>query len=221
MSAPLHNVESEIGPLSSDTICQVLQSLEVVSVDHKDRENKSEEEIPPMYLPVLIQNNQGEARITLALPDSGNLLAHTAINAKFHQSLGIQTRRTDIRARSANKQALQIVGVSEGIYLRIPGVIKVFFIRPLVVHNLSCNLNLGAQFNFKTGLIPQIVQVTEDGKKISCVRLGKVYIELQRQDVTIRELRKIVKDNEFVRSLKAAPPDYRCGLDAGKSPQHP
>ena len=91
MSAPMHNVESEIGQLSSDTIFQVLQSLEVVSVDHKDRENKSGAEIPPMYLPVLIPTKQGEARITLALPDSGNLLAHTAINFKFHKSLGIQT----------------------------------------------------------------------------------------------------------------------------------
>ena len=73
----------------------------------------------------------------MALPDSGNLLVHTAIDAEFHERLGIPTKDTKIKARAANKQALEIWGVLKGIYLRFPNIAKTFFVKPLVVQNLS------------------------------------------------------------------------------------
>ena len=108
-------------------------------------------------MPRLVKMEPGTTRqtsITLALPDSGNLLAHAAIDAEFHEKLGIATEATKIQARATNKKALEIQVISRGIYLRFPNVAKIFFMKPLVVRNLSCNLNLGAQFNFKTGLVP-------------------------------------------------------------------
>ena len=79
--------------------------------------------------------------------DSGNLLAQAAIDAELHAKLGIPIKDTKIKARAANKQALEIGGVSRGIYLRFFNLVKTFFMKPLVLQNLSCNLNLGAQFN--------------------------------------------------------------------------
>ena len=111
-----------------------------------------------MYIPTLVKTEPGtggRASITMALPDSGNLLAHAAIDAKFHEQLGILIEATKLRARAANKQLLEIQGVSKGIYLKFPKITKTFFVKPLVVKNLSCKLNLGAQFNYKIGFIPQ------------------------------------------------------------------
>ena len=56
----------------------------------------------------------------MALPDSGNLLTHTVINAEFHEKLGIPMEDMKIRARAANQQALEVQGVSKGIYLKLP-----------------------------------------------------------------------------------------------------
>ena len=69
----------------------------------------------------------------IALSDSGNMPAHVAIDAEFHEKLGIPTEATKIRARATNKQVLEIQGVSKGIYLRFPNVAKTFFMKPLVV----------------------------------------------------------------------------------------
>ena len=76
-----------------------------------------------MYVPVLVRtapSQEGKTSVTMALPDSGNLLAHAAIDAKFHQQLGVSMEATDIKARAANKQSLEILGVSKGIYANIP-----------------------------------------------------------------------------------------------------
>ena len=45
----------------------------------------------------------GRASITMALPDSGNLLAHAAIDARFHKQLGIPIEDMKITVRAANK----------------------------------------------------------------------------------------------------------------------
>ena len=108
--------------------------------------------------------------------DSGNLLAQAAIDAEFHVILGIPIKDTKIKARAANKQALKIWGVSKGIYLRFSNMVKPFFVKPLVLQNLSCNLNLGAQFNFKTGLIPQKVVQGKDWKKTNFRELNGIQI---------------------------------------------
>ena len=100
-----------------------------------------------MYVPTLVSTALGPKRkvsVTMALPDSGNLLAHTAIDEKFHQRLGVPVLKTKIRARAANKQSMEITGVSQGLYIRFPKVSKTFFVKPLVIKNLSCKLNLGA-----------------------------------------------------------------------------
>ena len=68
-----------------------------------------------MYVPTLVQmmsGEEGKASITMALPDSGNLLAHAAIDSEFHARLWIPIKDTKIRARAANKQSLEIQEVS-------------------------------------------------------------------------------------------------------------
>ena len=83
---------------------------------------------------------------------------------------------TDIKARVANKQSLEIQGVSKGIYVRFPNVTKTFFVKPLVVKNLSCKLNLGAQFNYQTGFLPQRVISGNTGKKTNFSKLDGIRI---------------------------------------------
>ena len=64
-----------------------------------------------MYVPTLVRTAPGpggRASVTMVLPDSGNLLAHAAIDTKFHQQLGVPVEETDIKARAANKQSLEI-----------------------------------------------------------------------------------------------------------------
>ena len=59
-----------------------------------------------MYVPTLVKTEPGvtgRASIEMALPDSGNLLAHAAIDAEFHEKLGIPTKVTKIRVQSENK----------------------------------------------------------------------------------------------------------------------
>ena len=79
--------------------------------------------------------------------------------------------------------------MSKEIYLRFPNVAKTFFVKPLVVKNLSCKLNLGAQFNFKTGLIPQRVISGVNRKKKNFSELDSIRIRLQFQDDSNRTLR--------------------------------
>ena len=116
----------------------------------------------------------GRTSITMALPDSGNLLAHTAIKINFHKMLKVPLEDTNIKAQATNKYTLEILGVSRGICIRFPNVTKIFCIKPLVMQNLSCHLNLGAQFNFKTRLIPQTVKQGADGKKINFCELDGI-----------------------------------------------
>ena len=79
---------------------------------------------------------------------------------------------------------------------------KVFLVKPLVVKNLSCNLNLGAQFNYQTGFIPQKVIRSQSGRKINCSKLDGVMIRLQFQDVSNKTLRRMIKDLEFLKRLR-------------------
>ena len=154
-----------------------------------------------MYVPTLVKTAPGpggRASITMVLPDSGNLLAHATIDVKFHQQLGVPMEATDIKARSANKQSLEIQGVSKGIYIRFPNISKTFFVKPLIVKNLSCKLNLGAQFNHQTGFIPQKVISGSAGNKTNFCELDGIRIRLHFQDMTNRTLRSMVGDSEFV-----------------------
>ena len=103
--------------------------------------------------------------------------------------------------------------MSKGIYLRFPNVAKTFFVKPLVVKNLSCKLNLGAQFNLRTGLIPQWVISGENGKKTNFSKLDGIRIRLQFQDVSNRTLRRTVGDLEFLQWLKMEPLQQCRGVE--------
>ena len=132
---------------------EFISALKVIKVHKTSGQGKLRAEHVQMYVPTLVQTKpEGDrkASITMALLDSGNLLAHAAIDAEFHERLGVPFENTKIWARAANKQSLDILGVICGIYLRFPNIVKVFLVKPLVVKNLSCNLNQGAQFNYQT-----------------------------------------------------------------------
>ena len=90
---------------------------------------------------------------------------------------------------------------------------KTLFVNPLVVKNLSCKLNLGAQFNLKTGLIPQWVISGENRKKTNFSKLDGIRIRLQFQDVSNRTLQRTVGDPEFLQWLKREPLQQHCGVE--------
>ena len=75
-----------------------------------------------MYVPTLVKTEPGaggRASITMALPDSGNLLAHAAIDARFHKQLGIPIEDMKITVRAANKLAL---GDTRSVERNIPKI---------------------------------------------------------------------------------------------------
>ena len=66
---------------------EFVNSLRVVKVDSIRGWQPEEREHTRMYVPTLVSTALGPERkvsVTMALPDSGNLLAHTAIDEKFH-----------------------------------------------------------------------------------------------------------------------------------------
>ena len=201
MPALIKRVDTKLEGITQEELSAFVNMLKEVHVDMVNNQQKTREEHAKMYVPTLVKTEpgaNGRASITMALPDSGNLLAHAAIYVGFHEQLGILIEDTKIWARAANKQALEIQGVSKGIYLRFPNVAKTLFVNPLVVKNLSCKLNLGAQFNLKTGLIPQWVISGENGKKTNFSKLDGIRIRLQFQDVSNRTLQRTVGDPEFL-----------------------
>ena len=106
-----------------------MNALKIVKVDRIRDTLQGKKDHTKMYVPTLVRTAPspgGRASVTMALPDSGNLLAHAAIDAKFHQQLGVPIEETNIKARAANKQSLEIQGVSKGIYIRFPNVSKFF-----------------------------------------------------------------------------------------------
>ena len=136
MLAPIKQVVTEPEGLMQEELSRFINALKVIREDRASDQGKTREEHTKMYVPTLLKTkpgSDGRTSIMLALPDSGNLLAHAAIDAEFHEKLGTLTEATKIRARAANKQALEIQGVLRGIYLRFPNIAKTFFVKPLVV----------------------------------------------------------------------------------------
>ena len=74
---------------------------------------------------------------------------------------------------------MDIKGVPKGIYLTFPNVTRNFLVKPLVVENLPCDINLGAQFNFVMGLTPQKVVQDRNGRRKNVSELKGVKIQLQ------------------------------------------
>ena len=79
-----------------------MNSLKIVKVDRTRDPSQGKKDHAKMYVPTLVKmapGPGGKASIIMALPDSGNLLAHAAIDAKFHQQLGVPMEATDIKAK--------------------------------------------------------------------------------------------------------------------------
>ena len=125
----------------------LINSLTLTEVDKTSYKEQLRKDHARMYIPVLAKDTleaSGRVSITLALPDSGNLLAHAAIDADFHAKLGIPMESTKIKAKAANRQSMDVKGVSKGMYIRFPNITRTFLVKPLVVQNLPCDINLGA-----------------------------------------------------------------------------
>ena len=88
-----------------------MNTLKIVKVDQMRDTLQGKKDHAKMYVPTLVRTAPspgGRASVTMALPDLGNLLAHAAIDVKFHQQLGVPVEETNIKARVANKQSLEI-----------------------------------------------------------------------------------------------------------------
>ena len=172
-------------------------SLTLTEVDKTQYQGQPREDHAKMYIPVLVKDargSSGRSSITMALLDSGNLLARAAVEADFHALMGISVKNTVIKARAANRQAMDVKGVSKGIYIHFPNITRTFLVKPLVVQNLPCDINLGAQFNFVTGLTPQKVVQDRNGRRSNFCELEGVKIQLQFQDVSNETLRHTIEN---------------------------
>ena len=106
VSAPVKQVDTKIDGLSQEEITNFINALKIIKVDKTSDQGRTREDHTKMYVPTLVKTATGAtkwASITMALPDSENLLTHTAINAEFHAKLGISIKDTKIKARAANK----------------------------------------------------------------------------------------------------------------------
>ena len=124
-----------------------------------------------------------------------------------------QMESTEIKAKAANRQSMDIRGVSKGMYIQFPNITRTFLVKPLVVQNLPCDINLGAQFNFVMGLTPQKVVYDQEGRKKNVSKLGRTEIQLQFQDASNETLRNTIEDPEFLWWLEREPAQQRRGVD--------
>ena len=98
--------ETGLEETSIEDCSTFVNALKVVKVDKTGGPAPVKKDHTRMHVPVLVRtapNKEGKTSATMALPDSGNLLAHAAIDTKFHQQLGVPMEATDIKARAANK----------------------------------------------------------------------------------------------------------------------
>ena len=88
--------------------------------------------------------------------------------------MGIGVDPTTVQARGANKLAIDIKGISKGIFIKFPNYNVGFKNRPLVINNLASPLNLGSKFNFEFNLMPQMVaQDLQTGLKQNCYEIQR------------------------------------------------
>ncbi len=119
-----------------------------------------------LYGAILIGPNPQELNTSsMALMDSGNLLQYPVMSKKLHQQLGLKLLPSKLQAKTANKQALTILGLSTTAHLRFAGSQHLFSIQPLVIEDLSSHLNLGAKFNFNNEVNPQVVRQVGNNKQ--------------------------------------------------------
>ena len=129
MLAPKMWIHPRTKELLPTGLTNFINSLTLTEVDKIPYKAKHREDHARMYIPVLAKDSletSGRASITLALLDSGNLLAHAAVDADFHAKLGISMESTKIKAKAANRQSIDVKGVSKGMYIHFPNITKTF-----------------------------------------------------------------------------------------------
>ena len=128
MSAPKMWIHPRTKELSPTGLTNFINSLTLTEVNKIPYKAKLREDHTRMYILVLAKNSlkaSGRASITLALPDSGNLLAHAVVDTDFHAKLGIPMESTEIKAKAANRQSIDVRGVSKGMYIRFPNITRI------------------------------------------------------------------------------------------------
>ena len=98
LSAPKMWRHPRTKELSPTGVTNFINSLTLTEVNKIPYKVKHREDRARMYLPVLAKDSlgtEGRASITLALPDSENLLAHAAVDADFHAKLRIPMESTE------------------------------------------------------------------------------------------------------------------------------
>ena len=101
MPALIKRVDTKLEGITQEELSAFVNMLKEVHVDRVNNQQKTREEHAKMYVPTLVKTEPGanrRASITMALPDSGNMLAHAAIDVGFHEQLGILIEDTKIRA---------------------------------------------------------------------------------------------------------------------------
>ena len=94
-------VDTRLKEAMQEELSVFMNALKVVHVDRADDQKKGREDYARMYVPTLVKTvlgPGGKASVTMVLPDSGNLLAHAAIDTKFHEQIGIPMEATRIKA---------------------------------------------------------------------------------------------------------------------------
>ena len=92
MLAPNKQINTRTRGLSPAGLTDFINTLTLKEVDKAHNRQQHRDDCAKMYIPVPIKNvlgALGRASITMALPNSGNLLAHAAVDAEFHAMLGI------------------------------------------------------------------------------------------------------------------------------------
>ena len=62
-----------------------------------------------------------------------------------------QTRAT----RTANQQTQEVQKVSKGLYVKLPNIARIAWVKPTVIHHKACSLGPDAQVRIKLGLALQ------------------------------------------------------------------
>ena len=101
------------------------------------------------YAAVLLDTGLGRRQSAgLGLLDTGNTLTQPVISEEYHHSLGFSMTKTKLKVHSADHNPLIVIGMSEGLLLRFAGSHSSFFIQPLIIRDLDCQMNVGSKFIF-------------------------------------------------------------------------
>ena len=109
-----------------------------------------------------------------------------------------QTRAT----RAANQQTREAQRVSEGMYLKLPNIARIAWVRPAVVCHRACSLDPDARVKVKHGFTPQQAWPREDGREVNARELNDVRRQLQSKDMAGARLQETVTSLEALQQAK-------------------